>query len=144
MEDVPSCPAMLCDALRLCEVGTAANPPCVFLGFVNFDYWFIGLIFYLMICTEWEQLPAPWLQEVPAVAQAVARSLQLHGCEDLQAVARQVASGCEDLCGRDCEDAVARTIVGISSRRWLWQFRRAMWSCQLVAPRLRRIAFSAV
>ena len=121
----------------------AVDLSCV-LGFVNFDYWFIGLIFYLMICTEWEQLPAPWLQEVPAVAQAVARSLQLHGCEDLQAVARQVASGCEDLCGRDCEDAVARTIVGISSRRWLWQFRRAMWSCQLVAPRLRRIAFSAV
>ena len=119
----------------------AVDLSCV-LGFVDVDYW---LIFYLVICTDWEQLPAPWLQEVPAVAQAVARSLQLRGCEDLQAVARQVASGCEDLRGRDCEDtaAVAGTIVGISSRRWQWQFRRAMWSCQLEAPRLRRIAFSA-
>ena len=68
--------------------GGRSGPALRLLGFVDFDYGVIGLIFYLMICTEWEQLPAPWLQEVPAVAQTVARSLQLHGCEDLQAVAR--------------------------------------------------------
>ena len=109
MEDVPSCPAMLCDALRLCEVGTAVNPPCVFLGFVDFDYWVIGLIFYLMICTEWEQLPAPLLQEVPAVAQWLRGEACSCVAARMQAVAR--LRGCED--SGSCEAArICRQLRG--------------------------------
>ena len=110
----------------------AVDYHCV-LGAVDLDYWFLGLIFYLMICTEWEQLPAPWLHGVPAVAQWLRGEACSCVAARMRAVARLVAEwlrgsvqlrGCEDL------DAVARTIVGMSSRRWLWQFRRAMWSCQ--------------
>ena len=116
----------------------AVDLSCV-LGFVDVDYW---LIFYLVICTDWEQLPAPWLQEVPAVAQwlrgvacscVVARMQQLRGwdrsepglrgCEDSGSC--EAARICRQLRGRlpvVASTAQLRGMPAQSSRRWQWQF----------------------